>query len=504
MEHVLTRATDGTIKGRLSAYLRMLVAVTVVMIVIVLQFALSITRSYSDMLEMMDASQSLFEGVSTAQDHASHYLLYGDGEQRLEGMHAALSAAQQAAGRLGAEGIDGDFYRSMLDIECALDTAAQVLARLPQERRDAGMLLSFYENEYVMAREALAGVLAEQSRISKLLLGSAAQLRQELTRRVHQYGICMLVLLFGWAATALWYGRRIGWRVTAPIERLTREVMRLGVRRAQDLASIDVAADAYWEVACLTRAFNGMTQQVREQYRTLREKAELEKHLHEKETENLRIAEQLKTSQLRALQRQINPHFLFNTLNIIMDTAYMEEAPETAELLRCTAAFLRYALDCCEKDVTLGREMEMLGNYVFLQERRFGSRIRFEFDLESGLDQVHVPALILQPLVENAVAHGVGMYERQALVRIRTQRLEDGTVCVHVEDNGLGMDEPTLTRLQARLDSAFDADSHREGGIGLINVAQKLFVYYHGRAQVRVSSIPGNCTRVSLRIPPQA
>jgi len=214
--------------------------------------------------------------------------------------------------------------------------------------------------------------------------------------------------------------------------------------------------------------------------------------------ENLRISNRLKSSELKALQMQINPHFLFNTLNMISQTAYLENADQTVELLGSTAKLLRYTLDYTGKEVTLAREIELLGSYVSIQEQRFGDRIRFEFDLDESHHQMHVPSMILQPLVENSLKYGVGMKTEGALIRICTRyRADKQQEMIIVSDNGTGMERKRLEEVRRSMTEK----NGNERNIGLSNVCLRLSMFFNGDSRMSIHSRTGRGTTVVLRLP---
>lgn len=220
---------------------------------------------------------------------------------------------------------------------------------------------------------------------------------------------------------------------------------QFGKRDMSRIEYVNLEQGAEEEMQTLIQVYNSMIHRIQVQIRTIQENASAQEKLKDQELENLKIRNMLKTSELKALQMQINPHFLFNTLNMISQTAYMEGAEQTITLLDSTARLLRYTLDYTDKSVTLSKELEILGHYVELQEYRFGERIRFEFDLDERFHDIHVPSLILQPLVENAVSHGVGMKLRDAVITIRTiYKPEENLGIVEIEDNGVGIGEDRL------------------------------------------------------------
>ena len=247
----------------------------------------------------------------------------------------------------------------------------------------------------------------------------------------------------------------------------------------------------------LIQVYNSMIRRIQMQIRTIQENASAKEKLKDQELENLKIRNMLKTSELKALQMQINPHFLFNTLNMISQTAYMEGAEQTITLLDSTARLLRYALDYTDKSVSLSKELEILGHYVELQEYRFGDRIEFEFDLDESFHYVSVPSLILQPLVENAVSHGVGMKLRDAVITIRTRYDESKHMgIIEIEDNGVGMEKDQLEKLRRDM-----KQQQETGKIGLGNIYMRIRIFYENQGDVQVYSTANKGTMVRICLP---
>ena len=227
-----------------------------------------------------------------------------------------------------------------------------------------------------------------------------------------------------------------------PIRELTLSIQKFDLEKLENCRQVSLHSASNAEMNVLVKVFNVMLQTIQAQFVKIQENARTALRLQQKEMENLQITNLLRSSELKILQMQINPHFLFNTLNMISQTAYVEGADTTSQLLDSTAAYLRYALDFAARAVPLSKEIEYLGIYVSLLEQRLAGRIRFVFDLDESFHQICVPALILQPLVENAVSHGVGMYLKDASVTIRTEYdPENDRGLIQIEDNGEGMTE---------------------------------------------------------------
>ena len=194
-------------------------------------------------------------------------------------------------------------------------------------------------------------------------------------------------------------------------------------------------------------------------------------------------------AELKALQAQINPHFLFNTLSIIM--SFCRTDPDTArQLLSHLSTLLKRSFQQRQDVVTLGDELEGIHAYLEIAKRRFGSRLCVEVNAAEEVKQVLVPVLSVQPLVENAVQHGLFPKTDACELEIRAF-YEKEQVIIQVCDNGVGMEEETLQKLK----------EFRSEGIGLKNVNGRLVSLFGEEAALQVQSQEGLGTQVELRIP---
>jgi signal transduction histidine kinase len=195
-------------------------------------------------------------------------------------------------------------------------------------------------------------------------------------------------------------------------------------------------------------------------------------------------------AELRALRAQINPHFLFNALTTI---GYLiQTAPERAlgTLMRLSG-LLRGVLRAGEEFVTIGEELDLIEAYLDIERARFEDRLRVRIDVPWELRGIRIPALVIQPLVENAIKHGISECLAGGEVRI-SARLRDNEALISVVDTGLGVTESTIERRQAR------------GGLGLSNIEQRLRRYCNLATPLVIRSTPGAGTTVEITIPIQA
>ncbi|AMK10596.1 LytS/YhcK type 5TM receptor domain-containing protein [Pseudodesulfovibrio indicus] len=216
------------------------------------------------------------------------------------------------------------------------------------------------------------------------------------------------------------------------------------------------------------------------------------------ELEDIQIKEQmLAHAEIRRLHAQINPHFLFNSLNTI--TSFCRTNSERArELLMDLSLYMRRNLDLSRGFIPLSEELEQVRSYLAIEQARFGERIRVDSDIEDGCETWPIPPLIIQPLVENAIRHGVLGRERGGTVSLRARR-EDGCLEISVADDGVGMDRETLDRVL----SGECADSVT-GGIGMRNCLSRLEHIYGRQFSPSVCSTPGEGTTIRFRVPKRA
>ena len=213
-------------------------------------------------------------------------------------------------------------------------------------------------------------------------------------------------------------------------------------------------------------------------------------------------------AELHALQNQINPHFLYNTLEVIRGRALVQNAQDIADMTEALATIFRYNINRPGDVATLQEEIDNVRNYMLIQNCRFGDRFRFETEIEDVEDGIltHVlPVLTLQPLVENAIYHGIN--ERIGGGRIRLKAyLTQRDLLIIISDNGKGMDDVTLQEIHRKLVGASEGlpvekKTGRGTGIALTNVNQRIKFYFGKEYGLDVKSTLGIGTTITIMIP---
>ncbi len=285
--------------------------------------------------------------------------------------------------------------------------------------------------------------------------------------------------------------------VTRPLEVLAAAAREIS---QGDLNVPPVVLPRSQELHDVAEAFNTMSAGIRARVKDMQDTHELTVRLQKQELENISMERALRESQLVALQSQMNPHFLFNTLNSAARMAQSEHARGSEELIRGLALVLRYILRNPRRSVSVAEELTIAERYLQLQQVRFGNRLQVAITTDPTIEMAQMPPLTLQPLVENAVIYGIE--PRESGGRISIDAHADGACCLElvVQDDGMGMDEKTLERL---LHSTPEPGETGTGGIGVINVRTRLQLFFGEEQSFVITSTEKMGTTVTIRIPMQ-
>ena len=251
------------------------------------------------------------------------------------------------------------------------------------------------------------------------------------------------------------------------------------------------------EVGVVTHAFVKMVHSIREYIAKSKESMEKEKKMMERE---LLMETHLKDAQLKYLQAQIDPHFLFNSLTAGAQLAMMEDAEQTCIFVEKMADFFRYNVRKIEETTTLADEIEAVDNYVYILNVRFAGDIHYIKEIAPGFEAMELPSMILQPLVENAVNHGIRNAEWEGYIWLVVKPVGDSLV-ISVRDNGLGM---TKERICEVLDSRLRGrDGQKDStGIGMDNVVNRLELFFGQKGLLQIySDGPDQGTEVRITLP---
>ena len=257
-------------------------------------------------------------------------------------------------------------------------------------------------------------------------------------------------------------------RWIAPLKDL-RETMLEIASGTQNLRAKEAGA---YELREVTRQFNAMLDQIDQLMADVR-----------------RQEEATRQYELQALSSQINPHFLYNTLDTIIWMAEFQDSQRVVQVTKSLATYFRLALNQGKDLICLSDEINHVRQYLFIQKQRYGDKLEYEIDENPAFDHLVLPKLVLQPLVENALYHGIKEKEGQGHIKVSVQKQYRGLV-IRIEDDGVGFQDASDSS-QSQL---------KRGGVGLPNVDQRLKLHFGEDYQMKIDSAPCKGTTVEIYI----
>ncbi|WP_210469785.1 sensor histidine kinase [Sporosarcina sp. 6E9] len=339
-----------------------------------------------------------------------------------------------------------------------------------------------YTNHLEEVRVASGYIQASALELIDVELTAYQAYYKDLQER-NRYFITFIIFLFiTTIALAIFFAIWFSIGITSPLHKLSHAAKEVA---KGDLLGEAVEIQSNDELRILGDAFNNMRANIHELVKEIKDQSELDQLLKEME--------------LKHLQNQINPHFLFNTLNTISKMAYLEDANSTSRLIDSVAALLRHSLGEIDDQVTLKDEVNIVQAYFRIQQTRFSERVQFITKIDETCLDIEIPRLTLQPLVENAFIHGIEAREEGGIISLRIEQTIDSVV-IEVSDDGEGIEKE---KIESLLSSSSVRDEHvgHSTGIGLTNVMRRLQLFYKKDNVVEIESEKGQWTTIRLSLP---
>jgi two-component system sensor histidine kinase YesM len=219
--------------------------------------------------------------------------------------------------------------------------------------------------------------------------------------------------------------------------------------------------------------------------------------------EKIKEQENLKKAELKALQAQINPHFLYNTLDTIVWMAEAKKTDQVIEIVRVLSSFFRIALSKGRDWIPIRQEIEHVQSYLTIQKMRYRDILDYKIEVDEDILDSTILKLTLQPLAENALYHGIKNKRGGGTITVRARRANQNQVLLEVQDDGVGFTPYKLNKIQSALKNETDEITIKEGGFGLENVNKRIELYYGQQYGLSVESQYQEGTRVTVTIPMQ-
>ncbi|WP_372999869.1 sensor histidine kinase [Lutispora sp.] len=284
--------------------------------------------------------------------------------------------------------------------------------------------------------------------------------------------------------------------IVKPVDKLVQMAERIS---RGDFQVEPVRVNPHNELKILSDTLFRMSCDIKDYIEEIEEKAEMKSLLQMKEMENLRINALLQEAELKRLQAQVNPHFLFNTITTLHHTAFLEGASETCEIAEAISKILRYNLRRSDRIVKLWDEVENIRHYIYIQRKRYKHRVQVEFDIDESLLDLPIPNMTVQPIVENAFIHGIENNEEGGEISLHIYKDKD-LVVVEVSDKGTGIDDGKLTQIRSVINDTSEFKGHTTG-LGINNVVKRLQGFYKVKDLFTIESVVGGGTVIKLFLP---
>ena len=245
-------------------------------------------------------------------------------------------------------------------------------------------------------------------------------------------------------------------RITKPIKELEKHMSNFN----NNLSKINLKGDMSTEILSLQNHFNEMIDRI--------------KYLREYE--------------INALYSQINPHFLYNTLDTIIWMAEFKDTEKVISITKALSNFFRISLSNGKEKISLKEEINHIKEYLYIQKQRYEDKLEYKISIQTELENIEVPKIILQPIVENAIYHGIKNLDTTGIISIYSQILKD-KIEIIIEDNGVGFE---IAKKQAPM---------KIGGVGIKNVNKRIQYYYGENYGLRIDSSLNSGARIIISLP---
>jgi two-component system sensor histidine kinase YesM len=455
----------------------LLVAINTMMILEVFRFY----RQYDAMITNITTANSINGFIKPAIDTEMWNIVAGKKEFDDGDQYQIIGQVNNQIETLMAN-TDSDKSKIKLEvIRRTLATLTSYVNKMGEQMKQGSRVA---ENEMVLNDIRGVSEVVEDS-VQDYMLFEVQQAEQQYLEnqtRFNRWIIAYFILLpcvIAFSVTAAWI---ISASIYLPIKKLqdlTTTITKNDLQALLSRSNVD-------EITELGLSFNIMTSKIRELLDA-----------------KVREQENLKKAELKALQAQINPHFLYNTLDTIVWMAEANKTDQVIEIVRALSSFFRIALSRGKDWIPIRQEIEHVQSYLYIQKIRYRDILDYEIDIDESILDGTILKLTLQPLAENALYHGIKNKRNGGTIKVRARRARHNQVLIEVQDNGIGCTPYKLGHIRERLDDDSDSISQEEQGFGLANVNKRIKLYYGSEYGLSIESQYQEGTRVTVTIPLQ-
>jgi len=457
------------------AVIFLMVAVNAIMILNVLQF----NRRYDAIITNITTANSINGFIKPAIDTEMWNIVAGKTEFEAGGQYTIINLVNEQIASMMANATSDRSRIKLEVVRRTMDTLTNYVDKMGEQIEQGSRVA---DNEQVL--ENIRGVsdVVEQS-IQDYMLAEVNQAEEQYRQNKQLFNRLMIVYsillpgTIGFSALAAWL---ISASVYLPIKKLHDVTTTIA---EQDLRAL-VTRENVNEITELGLSFNMMIGKIRELLAA-----------------QVKEQEALQKAELKALQAQINPHFLYNTLDTIVWMAETNKTDQVIEIVRALSSFFRIALSKGKDWISIQQEIEHVRSYLHIQKIRYHDILDYEIDVDDAVIDGAILKLTLQPLVENALYHGIKQKRNGGAIRVKARRKDGDQVLIEVQDNGVGCTPYKLAQIRERLEDQSYEITQEDQGFGLANVNKRIKLYYGSQYGLAIESQYQQGTRVTVTIP---
>ncbi|MBQ8304956.1 MAG: sensor histidine kinase [Blautia sp.] len=437
--------------------------------------------SISMMQAHSSAGEAVSEVVSTLRnmDRSLQKYMYTKTDSYLEDYHSFFTQLQRNKPNLDEHVDRFDSTNAVRNTRAVLEQYIEQYASMPVSELRSATPLALNTMESNL-NYVLDSVISSSSRMTTRDMMEDYQAYRKL-----QVMITITLLVICLVAVIL--AMNLSRRLTKPIVELTNKMSSLAEGDFH-VDKLDIHTND--EIQVIGEKFNEMTDAIDAYVKKINQLSIEQQH-------SVELRNAAKLMQLKTLQAQISPHFLYNTLNAGAALAMQEEADKTGEFLVQLSRLFRYNLADLSIDTTFQEELQHVDLYMDIVNIRYSGKIQYQKNIQDECRNVTMPRMILQPIVENSILHGLARTSRKPELCI-SACIEDGVLKIEVYDNGAGMDSKTLAAINSDNASLY---RNQSSGLGLSNIINRLQLFYQSDNVISIESEEGSYTRVILTIP---
>lgn len=483
----------STIKNRMLAYSFLIIAFMAILSI----YTLNLTNRYKEQIDGMFQKNILLTAIADKIEQVDQELVAFLSSKSSNRLNAFMIQAQE----LGdiAEQLKTDkasYNEEQLMVEDINQMITDYLKKSNQAiaaKRERNV--NAYTDTYKNASLTKSYILRYITELNMRQFGRNASNYITMSKQIESLKQISIVLMVDLILLSICIVYVMSYQMIKPIIKLSRSAEDIA-KGHFDTEEIVVKSDD--ELKILAIAFNKMKNNLKAYIEELRSKAETEAKLKDQEMENLTMQHLLDNAKLYALQSQINPHFLFNTINAGVQMAMLEGADRTSEFLESMSSLFRYNIKQINSVVTLKQELDNIKDYYDLLKVRFGDLIKFRFRIDESALDIKMPPLIFQPIVENSYIHGLSSIEDGGTISIQVLSSAIETIIV-IEDNGKGMTEEKIQMILSK-EQRNEGTNQKSSGIGMRNVIERLELFFDQKDILSISSRINEGTKIVIKI----